>query len=51
MIKALEADNRPLRGNMKSGKVEHTCNLGTWEMEAGESGVQGWPHLHSEAET
>jgi hypothetical protein len=29
------------------GVVTHTCNPSTWETEAGELGVQGYPGLNS----
>jgi hypothetical protein len=33
---------------MKLGVVAHTCNLSTWEAEAGRSPVGGQPGVHSQ---
>jgi hypothetical protein len=37
----------PQKYFLEAGMVEHSCNLRTWEAEAGGSQIQGQPELHS----
>lgn len=37
----------PFPAPQKTGVVVHTCNLTTWVVEAGGSGIKGYPGIHT----